>query len=443
MKKSDISKDFDPKTLFLFALPSMMMVLFESTYSVIDGLFVANFVGKEALSSINIIIPMLLFFMGLGTMIGIGGSALISKKLGENRVDEARCDFTLLGVFLVGLSLFEIVVGYIFVDEILLFLGATPTLFGYAKSYFLIILFGLPIFLSQFLFQSFFIVAGRPKLGLYSIVGAGLFHIILDYVYIVWLNMGISGAALASICSSLIPAIVGIVFFASKKSELYFVMPKWNFKTIWRSCFNGLAEMVGIMAVGCIAFVFNHTMIDLVGEIGVAAITVILYIEYAFNSIFFGYSIGVVPIFAYNFGAKNHDRLKRVFKMCVIFILSLSVFMVLCSLTLAPFIIKIFSNNDIEFYELALTGFLIYAFKYFFAGINIFTAAMFTAYSNGKIAAIISSIRSFILVVPMIIILPKFFGLKGIWFAVPIAEAIAFILSVALIFYARKRYKYL
>ncbi len=184
-------------------------------------------------------------------------------------------------------------------------------------------------------------------------------------------------------------------------------------------------------------------MIDLIGEIGVAAITVILYVEYAFNSIFFGYSIGVVPIFAYNYGAKNHKQLKKVFKMCIIFIFGLSVFMVFCSLALAPFIIKIFSKGDIKFYELVLSGFIIYAFKYFFTGTNIFTAAMFTAYSNGKLAAIISFIRSFILVAPMIVFLPKIFGLKGIWFAVPVAEAITFLLSIALIYYARKRYRYL
>ena len=443
MKENSISKDFNSKTLLLFALPSMMMVLFESTYSVIDGLFVANFVNKEALSSINIVFPVILFFMGLGTMIGVGGSALVSKKIGEKRLKEAREDFTLLGIFLIGISLIEIVVGYIFVDELISFLGATPLLFGYAKSYFLIILFGLPVFLSQFLFQNFFIVVGRPKLGLYSIVGAGIFHIFLDYVYIVLLDMGISGAALASICSSTIPAIVGIVFFSSKKVDLYFVITKWKFQTILQSCFNGLAEMVGIMAVGVITFLFNHVMIDMIGEIGVAAITVILYAEYAFNSIFFGYAIGVVPVFAYNFGAKNHNRLKKIFKMCIVFVLGLSVFMVACSLVLAPFIIKIFSKGDIKFYELAFSGFVIYAIKYFFSGTNVFTAAMFTAFSNGKLAAIISFIRSFVLVAPMIVILPKFFGLKGVWLAVPIAEAITFLLSIILIFYARKRYKYL
>ncbi|MDR0762801.1 MAG: polysaccharide biosynthesis C-terminal domain-containing protein, partial [Campylobacteraceae bacterium] len=308
MTKNNLAKNFNAKTLFLFALPTMIMMLFESLYSIVDGIFVARLVNIDAFASINIVMPAILFFMGTGTMFGVGGSAIIAKKMGEKRHKEANNDFSVITLVLLAISLIDILVGFIFMDEILEWLGATEILMPYARSYFQIILFGLLVFMGQFLFQSFFIVAGEPKMGLIAVLSAGFTNIILDYIFIAWFGMGIEGAAYATVISSAIPTVIGIIFFSNPKRTLSFTLPNWNFKIITQSSINGSSALVNFLATGVIAFLLNHAMLRLLGELGVAAVTIMAYTEYLFNSLFLGYCVGIAPIVSFNFGAKERRK---------------------------------------------------------------------------------------------------------------------------------------
>ena len=440
MTENNLNKIFNAKTLTLFALPTMIMMLFESLYSIVDGIFVARLVNIDAFSSINIIMPALLFFMGVGTMFGVGGSAIIAKKMGEEKYDEARSDFTIIAIVLLTISLLSIVVCFIFINDILEWLGATAVLMPYAKDYFEIILFGLLVFIGQFLFQSFFVVAGEPKMGLIAVISAGLTNILLDYILIVWFDMGIKGAAWGTVISSAIPNVIGIIFFFNRKRTLRFAAPKYNFKIILQSGINGSSSMVNLVAAGIIAFLFNHAMLRLLGEIGVAAITIIAYAEYIFNSIFLGYCVGIAPVVSFNYGAKNWQRIRVIIKLGIVSVLLLSAvtvsFMILC----APYMVKVFSQDNGVLYDIALSGFMIFALKYVFTGINILIAILFTSFSKGKISTFIAAIRTFGFMMPMILILPSFIGVNGVWVAAPISELITFVLSMILFFQAVKKY---
>jgi putative MATE family efflux protein len=432
MKKNNLAKDFNTKTLFLFALPTMIMMLFESLYSIVDGIFVARLVNIDAFSSINIIMPAILFFMGTGTMFGVGGSAIIAKKMGEKKYNEANSDFSVITLVLLGISLIDILIGSIFMDEILEWLGATEILMPYAKSYFQIILFGLLVFMGQFLFQSFFIVAGEPKMGLAAVLSAGFANIILDYIFMVWFGMGIEGAAYATVISSAIPTVIGIIFFFNKKRTLHFTLPKWNLKIISQSSMNGSSALVNFLAGGVITFLFNQAMLKLLGELGVAAVTIIAYTEYVFNSLFFGYCVGIAPIISFNYGAKNRQKIEYLLKKGVVAVIILSILTVLMMLFFSSNIVQIFAQDNIALYNIALTGFVIFTFKYLLSGINILISVLFTSFSKGKISALIAIIRTFGLIVPMVLLLPSYIGVYGVWFAMPIAELIIFFVSIFL-----------
>jgi putative MATE family efflux protein len=441
MKENKLARDFNAKTLTLFALPTMIMMLFESLYTIVDGIFVARLVGIDALSSISIVTPAILFFMGLGTMFGIGGSAIISKKLGEKKDDEARADFTMIALLLVTISVVNTIIGLYFSDELLARLGATDILMPYAKPYFEIFLLGLLIFIGQFLFQSFFVVAGEPKMGLIAVVSAGVTNIVLDYVFIAWCGMGISGAAYATIIGSSIPNIIGIVFFLQKRRALHFVAPKAHFKILWQSCVNGSSAMVNFLAGGVMIAIFNHTMLSLMGEEGVAAMTILFMCEYILNSLLLGYCAGASPVIAFNYGAKNEVSIKRLFRVSFGATMFLSFFALAMLFIFGSNIVGIYIQDNAALHQVALFGLFIFALKYIFAGFNIFAAVIFTSFSNGKLATVISGSKVGLMMI-MVLTLPIVFGVKGVWFSISLAELVTFFLSFYLLFISRKRYYY-
>ncbi|MDR2099850.1 MAG: MATE family efflux transporter [Campylobacteraceae bacterium] len=432
MRKNNLAKDFNTKTLFLFALPTMIMMLFESMYSIVDGIFVARLVNIDAFASINIVMPAILFFMGTGTMFGVGGSAIIAKKMGEKRYEEANSDFSMIAFVLLIISLADILICFIFMDEILQYLGATEVLMPYAKSYFEIILFGLLVFMGQFLFQGFFIVAGEPKMGLIAVLSAGFTNIILDYLFMAHFGMGIEGAAYATVISSAIPTLLGIVFFLNPKRTLSFTLPKWNLQIIRQSSINGSSALVNFLATGVIAFLFNHAMLNLLGEVGVAAVTIIAYLEYVFNSLFLGYCVGIAPIVSFNFGAQNRQKVEYVLKKAFITIGFLSLLTTAAMLFFSGNIVKVFAQDNHVLYDIALTGFVIFAFKYLLSGVNILISVLFTSFSKGKISTFIALVRTFGLIVPMVLLLPLSIGVYGVWIALPAAEFIIFFAGIFL-----------
>ena len=416
-----ISREFHFGSLLRFSLPTIAMMLMMSLYSMVDGIFVSQFVGTNAFSSINIIIPVTFAVLGVGIMLGTGGSAVIARKLGEKKEKEARQDFSLLMLFGVVLSVVLALLGLLFRDPLIRILGANDTLMADCRVYFTILAAGFPA---------------------YMLVGAGLLNAVLDYLFIVPLGMGVAGAALATVAGYCVPAVIGLNFFFRRKGNLYFVRPVRNRGTLLRSCANGSSEMVTNIASSVISILFNLIMIRSYGADGVAAINIVLYGQFLLTAIFLGFSGGVAPVVSYNYGAQNRVQLKRVVRICLIVILGCSVMTLGAALLFAPGLVGIFAGRDTSVYPIALHGFYLFSLSYLFCGLNIYASSLFTALSNGKVSALISFLRTFGFILPVLLALPVFAGADGVWLAVPIAEALCVALSVICLLKGRKRYGY-
>ena len=441
-ENNSISKDFNFLSLLWFSIPTIIMMVFTSIYTTVDGIFVSQFVGTNALSAINIVYPFVFIIYGVGIMLGTGGSAIIATRMGEGKYDEARENFTLIVICGLVFSFVIAILGFVFRNGIVTILGANDALMEYCVDYFTFILVGLPALMLQLMFQSFFVASGKPHVGMAAIISAGIANIVLDYIFIVPFNMGIKGAAIATSIGYCIPAVTGLVFFSSKKSVLHFTKPKWNGMVLWYSCFNGSSEMVTNIAAGIIAFMFNIIMMHLLGEDGVAAITIVLYSQFLFTAIFLGFSEGVAPVISFNHGAGNTDRIKKIFKICITIIGGCSVLSIVFSLALMNDIAAIFAPVGSKAYELSIHGFPIFSMNYIFAGLSIYASAMFTVFSNGKVSAIISFLRTFAFIAVCLAIMPNIIGVDGVWLAVPVAEFLGFIISAVFLFKYRRRYGY-
>lgn len=430
-------------SLFKFTAPTIVMLIFISMYTMVDGAFVSNLIGPDALSAINIVYPIQSTIIAISIMLATGSSAIIARKMGEGLYEEARSDFSLIVIFGIFLSLVVTILSLIFIDDIVEILGATPSLHHYSKSYLWMLTLFFPMGILQMLFQFLFVTAGKPHLGLISTIAAGVTNIVLDYTFIAIFDMGISGAALATGIGFCIPALTGLLYFTyCKKSFLYFVKPKMDLSFLLNSCSNGMSEMVTNMATSVTTFLFNITMIKLAGEDGAAAIAIILYAQFTLTAIYMGYSDGVAPIVSFNYGKKDIDNLKKIFKISISFICISSVIIYVLSIIFESPLIEIFVKKGSNPYLIALGGFPLFALSYIFAGINIYASALFTALGNGKVSAVISMARTFLFLVSGILILPSYIGIKGVWLSVPLAELLTLFMSAAFIYKYRKFYGY-
>ena len=434
---NSIAKDFKLFSLLRFAFPTMLMMVFMSLYTIIDGIFVSRLVGADALSSVNIVYPVINLLIAAGVMLASGGSAVIAKKMGEGNTKEAKEDFSFLVLIGFILGIFMMVFGNLFLESIVTALGATPVLVDYCMDYLGICLLLAPACMLQLLFQTFFVTAGKPIAGLILTISGGIANMILDYLFMGSMNMGIKGAALATGIGQLIPAVAGLVYFSCFHGSLHFVCPKFRFRVLMKSCINGSSEMVTNLSTAVVTYLFNMTMLKFLGETGVAAITIVLYGQFLFTAMYMGFSMGVAPVISYNYGRDHRVLLRRIFKICVGFISVSSVVITVIALLSAPFIVQIFTPVETETYAIAKDGFFLFSINYIFAGVNIFASSMFTAFSDGKISAIISFIRTFILLVLNILLLPVIMGVTGIWLAVPAAEFLT--VFVSLLYFRKKR----
>ncbi len=331
----------------------------------------------------------------------------------------------------------------IFIEPLLKFLGATEILYDYCYIYGLILILFMPVEMLQVLFQYYFVTAGKPTFGLIATICGGVANIGLDYLFIVIFDMGVAGAALATGIGFSIPAIFGLLYFIFyRKGTLYLVKTKLEIKVLGKICSNGSSEMVVNLAISVTTILYNLVMLKYLGEDGVAAITIVLYAEFLLVAIFLGYSSGVAPLLSYNFGEKNIVSLKKLFKKSLVFISTISIVMFFTARFLAGPISGIFAQKGSYVYNLALEGFEIFSFGFLFIGINVFASALFTSLSNGKISALISFLRTFLLLSIMIILLPTLFGIDFIWAAVPIAEAMSLVIATVCVIKYRKRYQY-
>ncbi|WP_052446809.1 MATE family efflux transporter [Candidatus Soleaferrea massiliensis] len=426
-----LSQDFRAASLLRFAAPSILMMLFMGLYTVADTMFVARFVNTDALASLNIVCPVINLTVGLSAMLAAGGNAVISRKLGQRRRLEAKQDFTLLLLAGLALGVLLTVCGFLWIDRLIGFLGADDTLFPYCKEYLGILLLFLPANILQGLFQNLFVTAGRPALGFGWSFLAGTANILLDYLFMVPLQMGIRGAALGTGISYLIPAAAGILFFSKSRGTLCIVQPRWNLRMLLESCANGSSEMVGQLAAAVTAFLFNLNMMRLLGEDGVAAVTIMIYSQFLLNTLFLGYGIGVAPVIGYNHGGGNAERQRTVFRISMRFIAAISMLVFLVSWLGGPQITALFAEKSSEVYRIAAKGFSIFSFSFLFCGFNIYASAMLTALSNGRVSAVLSCLRTLGLVLAGLLLLPGIWGVTGVWLAVPLAEFIMVFISAA------------
>lgn len=438
-----LAKSFNMVSLIKFAFPSMIMMIFMGLYTITDTVFIARFVNTNALSSVNIVCPVINLIVGLGTMLGTGGSAIVAKKMGSGKSKEAQSNFTLIIITGAIIGLVITGVGLLFLDKIIWRLGASEILFPYCKDYLTIQLLFAVGNMMQVLYQNLFVTAGKPGLGLVLSVLAGVANIVFDYIFIVFMQMGIKGAALGTGIGTMIPTLVGTIFFLTGRSELHFCKPRFDIFVLLKSCFNGASEMVSQLAAAVTIFLFNAAMMNLAGEDGVAAITVIIYSQFLLTALYIGFSMGTAPVISYNYGSGNINQLKKVVRICFAFIMAVSVLVFLFSFFAGENIAKIFAGDNENVFKITTKGFTIFSFGFLFCGCNIFSSAMFTALSNGKISAIISLLRTFVFISVLLLILPQILNVTGVWLAVPIAELFTLILTICLIVRYRKHYNYL
>lgn len=442
MKKNPLAQDFSFLSLMSFAFPTIVMMIFMGLYTIGDTIFVSRFVNTNALSALNIVCPVVNIIVGLGTMLATGGSAIVARKMGAGEVKRAQQDFTLIVLAGVIIGVIIAVLGIVFMDKIIWGLGASDVLYPYCKAYLFVLLLFTPASMLQVLFQNLIVTAGRPGFGMILSISAGAINVLLDYIFMIPLGMGVAGSALGTGIGYLIPTIIGIIFFSSNKGSLKFCVPVLDYKMLIESCFNGSSEMVGQIATAITTFLFNATMMKLLGENGVAAITIIIYTQFLLTTLYIGFSMGVAPIISYNYGNNSHIRLQRIFLMCLIFVSVVSMVVFSISMLLGASMVSVFSPKGTEVYEITRKGFMIFPFSFLFSGINIFASAVFTALSNGKISALISFMRTFGFITMGLLFLPIYFNVKGVWLAVPLAEFATLFLSVGFIVYYRKTYHY-
>ncbi len=437
-----LSDHFTLGRMLRFTLPSIVMMVFTSIYSVVDGLFVSNFVGDNALAAINITMPMFLILGAFGFMLGTGGSAEVARTMGEGREEEAKSYFTTLTIAVAALGTVLSLITILFIRPLCFFMGANESLIEYCVVYGVICLVGNIPYMLQTFFQSFFITAEKPKLGMLLTIVSGLMNMVLDWLFIAVLEWGIAGAAVATTVGCAVGGIIPLFYFARKNtSRLCFVRPKFHGRMLLRSSVNGSSEMVSNASRALTTFLFNIQLIRLVGNDGVTAITVMQYVNFVFIAVMIGFSVGAAPVIGYHYGAQNCGELKNLFRICMTFILLASAAMfVLAQATAIP-LVAVFTNHQ-ALYEMTLYGFRIFAVSFLVVGVNIFASAFFTALCNGKISAAISFVRTIVFEAGAVLLLPVFFDVDGVWMALPVAEGLTLIISIACLLFFRKRYGY-
>lgn len=439
--KIKLSSHFSYGKILKLVAPSIAMMVFVSIYGVIDGLFVSNFVGKTPFAAVNLIMPFLMVLGALGFMIGTGGSAIVSQTLGEGDKDKANRYFSFLVYVTFILGVVLAVLGEIFLPDIARFLRADESMLPYCVSYGRIIILALPFFMLQNVFQSFFTTAEKPALGFIVTVIAGFTNIIFDAVFVAGLSLGVEGAAVATCMSQAVGTLIPIVYFSRKNNSLLRIgKTKCEFKMFLKTCANGSSEFVTNISVSVVSMIYNSRLMDMAGENGVSAYGVIMYVNFIFIAVLSGYAIGIAPVIGYNYGARNNDELKNVFKKSLFIMAVFGVVLTLLAVGFSHPLAKLFVGYDESLFIMTKNALRIYSIGFIIMGFSIFGSAFFTALGNGIISALISFLRTFIFQIAAVIILPMILDLTGIWLSVPVSELFAFLITI--FFFAKMRKKY-
>lgn len=438
-----LSEHFTYSKLLRFTFPSIVMMIFTSIYSLVDGLFVSNFVGKTAFAAVNLIYPVLMLLGSLGFMVGTGGSAIVAKTIGQGKPELANRHFSLLVCAAAGGGAVISVLGILLTRPVAAALGAEGAMLEDCVLYARIILLANPFFILQNVFQAFFVTAEKPKLGLHVAVGAGLTNIVLDALLVGVFPLGLVGAAAATALSETVGGLLPLLYFARKNDSLLrLTRPRFNGRVLVKTCTNGSSELMSSISSSVVNILYNFQLMRLAGEDGVAAYGAIMYVSFIFAAIFIGYSIGSAPVVSYHYGAENVGELHSLLHKSVALAGAAGVAMAALAAAVSAPLAKLFVGYDLELYQLTVRGFRLYAMSYLLCGFNIFGSSFFTALNNGLASAAISFLRTLVFQCSSVLILPVFLDVDGIWLAVSVAEAAALAVTVCLLAVNRKVYRY-
>lgn len=438
-----LSDHFSFRRLMRFTLPSILMMIFTSVYSIVDGFFVSNFVGKTPFAAVNFIMPLLMILGCVGFMFGTGGGALIAKTMGEGDREKANEIFSMIVYAAAVCGIILAAAGIIFMRPIASLMGAKGALLENSIVYGRLILLALPFFILQYEFQCLFATAEKPKLGLFITVAAGVTNMVLDALFVAVFHMGLEGAAAATALSQFIGGIVPLIYFARKNSSyLKLVKFKFDGHALIKTCINGSSELMSNISMSLVGMLFNMQLIKYAGENGVAAYGVLMYVSMVFQAIFIGYAVGVAPVVGYHYGACNYGELKNVRKKSMILIGVFSVLMFAAGQILARPLALIFVSYDADLLEMTVHAFNIFSFSFLMSGFAIFGSSFFTALNDGLTSALISFFRTLIFQSAAVIIFPLIWGLDGIWMSVVMAEVMAVVVTAAFLIIKRKKYNY-
>ena len=440
-----LSDHFTYKKLLKFTLPSIAMMIFTSIYGVVDGFFVSNFAGDVPFKAVNLIMPFLMIFGTVGFIFGTGGTAIVANTLGEGDREKANRHFSLFVYVAFALGIFFAAVGMIFIRPIAVLLGAEGELLENCVVYGRIVLLALPFLVLQFLFQSFFVAAEKPRMGLWVIVAAGVTNMVLDAVLVTALPQAyrLVGAAVATAMSQFVGGFVPLVYFFRKNTSLFRLgKTNFDFRAIVKACVNGSSEFMSNVSMSIIGMLYNIQLMKYAGEDGIAAYGVMMYVSFIFAAVFIGYSIGTAPVISYHNGAGNHRELKGILKKSMIILCCFSGVMLLAAELLAHPLALIFVSYSESLMDMTVHGFRIFAFSFLFMGFAIFGSGFFTALNDGLTSALISFLRSLVFQIGAVLLLPMVWEMDGIWISVVVADLMAMILSFIFMAVKRKKYHY-
>ena len=439
-----LSDHFSYSKLIRFTLPTIAMMIFTSIYGIVDGVFVSNCVGSDAFAAVNLIMPVIMILGSTGFMVGTGGSAIVSKTLGEKKLEKASEYFAMLIYLCIVSGVILSAIGIIFIKPLAELLGATGDIANNCIIYGRTVFFMMTGLFLQNAFQSFLVVAEKPKLGLAVTLLAGFTNMFLDFLFVYVLRLGVFGAAVATGISQFVGAIIPVIYFASGMNNiLHLKKCRFNKDIIIKTFINGSSEMVTNMSMSLVNMLYNMQLMKYIGTNGVVAYGIIMYTGFIFSGTYIGYSLGSAPVISYHYGAGNKKELKSLFKHSIILLVISSVIMTLLAEVLAKYLAGIFVSYDKQLLELTTTAIRIYSVSYLISELNIFASSFFTALNNGFVSAAISFLRMFLFQIIMILLLPVIIGINGIWIAVTAAESLALVVSVVFVIINRKKYGYM
>ncbi len=440
-----LSEHFTYRKLLRFTLPSIVMMIFTSIYGVVDGFFVSNFVGKTPFAAVNFIMPFLMVLGAVGFMLGSGGSALISKTMGEGDKEKANRIFSLLVYTGAVIGIIIATLGIIFIEPVAILLGAEGGMVSDCVLYGRIILLALPALILQFEFQTFFVTAEKPQLGLVFTVAAGVTNMVLDALFMAVFQWGVAGAAAATAISQAVGGLLPLFYFTSKRNSslLRLGSTKIDGRVLLKTCTNGSSELMSNISMSVVGMLYNAQLMKFGGEDGVAAYGVLMYVNFVFISAFIGYSVGTAPIVGFHFGALNRDELKNLLRRSAIIIGAFSLVMFGLAQVLAYPLASFFVGYDEALMDMTLHAFKIYSFCFLFAGIAIYGSGFFTALNDGLTSALISFLRTLVFQISAVLILPIFFEIDGIWLSSVVTEVVAASVSIIFLFAKKKKYGYM